>query len=71
MLGHVEPMLALLFALGGFLGSLGPLSRASWLLVGFLGRFFGVRERSGLDFKGFGSFPGEFLEPPTSIFRAF
>ena len=61
-------MLALFFALGRFLGALGPLLRVSWLLVGVLGWFCRVRERSGVDFGGL---PGVFFEPPTLIFSVF
>ena len=67
----LEPMLGTIFALGRFLGALGHLLRVSWLLVGVLGRFFCVRERPGLDFGGFGSLPGRFLELPTFIFQVF
>ena len=64
-------MLALFFALGRFLGALGPLLRVSWLLVAVLGWFCRVRERSGVDFGGFGTLPGMFFEPPTLIFSVF
>ena len=64
-------MLSLFFALGRFLGALGPLLRVSWLLVGVQGRFFCVWVRSELDFAGFGTGPGRFLEPPTFIFPVF
>ena len=60
-----------MLALFAFLGAFGPLLRVSWLLVGFLGRFFGGQERSGLDFEVFGTLPGKFLEPLTSIFPMF
>ena len=69
--GHVGAMLAIFFALGRFLGALGPLLRVSWLLVAVLGWFCRVRERSGLDFAGVGTLPGMFLEPPTLIFSVF
>ena len=52
-------------------GALGPLLRGSWLLVSVLGWFGRVRARSGLDFGGFGTLPGVFLEPPTLIFSLF
>ena len=64
-------MLALFFALGRFLGALGPLLRVSWLLVAVLDWFCHVRNRSGVDFKEFGTLPGMFLEPPILIFSVF
>ena len=64
-------MLALFFALGRFLGALGPLLRVSWLLVAVLGWFCHVRDRSGVDFRGFGTLPGVFFEPTTLIFSVF
>ena len=54
-----------------FLGALGPFLRVSWLLVAVLGWFCRVRERSGVDFGGFGTLPGVFFEPQTLIFSAF
>ena len=63
--------MALFFALGRFVGTLGPLLRVSWLLVGVLGWFCRVQERSRVDFGGFGALPGVFLEPPTLIFSVF
>ena len=73
LLGPWRTMLALFFALGRFLGTLGPLLRVSWLLVGFLGWFCRVQGRSGLDFGGFGTLLqlGVFFEPPTLIFSVF
>ena len=70
-LKHVGPMLALFFALGRFLGALGPLLRVSWLLLAVLGWFYRVRERSGVDFGGFGTLPGVFFKPLTLVFSAF
>ena len=64
-------MLAPFSSLGRFLGALGPLLHVSWLLVGVLGWFCRVQERSRVDFGGFGALPGVFLEPPTLIFSVF
>ena len=64
-------MLVPFFALGRFLGALGPLLRVSWLLVAVLGWFCHVRDRSGDDFRGFGTLPGGILEPPASFFPWF
>ena len=63
----VGAMLALLFALGPFLGALGPLLHVSWLLVGVHGWFCRVRERSGVDCGGFGTLAGMFFELLTVI----
>ena len=64
-------MLALVFPLGHFLGVFSLLLCVSSLLVEVLGPFFGVPDRSGLDFGGFGSHPGTFYEPPRPIFPLF
>ena len=60
-------MLEQFFAFGRFLGALGPLLRVSWLLVGVLGRFCGVRSAPGLILEGLGPFR-KILKPLASFF---
>ena len=60
-------MSALLFAFGRFLAAFCVL--AAFVLV--FGRFFGVLERSGVDFGGSWGRPGKVLEVPKPYFSMF
>ena len=59
------------FALGRVFVALWRLLCILWALVGRLGRIFLARGRPGLDFGGFGSHPGTFLERPRLVFQGF
>ena len=69
--GFVGLYVGSFFAVGRFLGALGPFVCVSWLLVGVLGRFFDVRDRSGLHFGRFWGAPGQVLDVSRPIFRGF
>ena len=60
-------MSALLFAFGRFLAAFCVL--AAFVLV--FGRFFGVLERSGVDFGGFREGPESVLDVPRPYFSMF